>query len=74
MHVLISQTLQYVTYVKGGCHDGLHAQILLTLCQLHYMYLREDMVQIVYMYVPLEASAIVIREVRGCHNTVPTMI
>ena len=36
----------------------------LTLYQLHYEYLREDVVQIAYA--PLEASAIVIREVCGC--------
>ena len=36
----------------------------LTLYQLHYEYLREDVVQIAYG--PLEASAVVIREVCGC--------
>ena len=36
----------------------------LTLYQLHYEYLREDVVQIAYA--PLEASAVVIREVCGC--------
>ena len=33
----------------------------LTLCQLHYVYLREDVVQIAYA--PLEASTVVVREV-----------
>ena len=36
----------------------------LTLCQLHYMYLREDMVKIVYA--SLEVSAIIIRDVHSC--------
>ena len=36
----------------------------LTLYQLHYEYLCEDVVQIAYA--PLEASAVVIREVCGC--------
>ena len=55
----------------------------LTLYQLHYEYLPEDVVQIVYA--PLEASAIVFRKVRlyshSCstdgtdrHNTVSTTI
>ena len=41
-----------------------HSCANLTLCQLHYVYLREGMVQIAYA--PLEASAVGIREVCGC--------
>ena len=56
----------------------------LTLYQIYYVYLREDMVQIVYA--PLEVSAVGIREVGSLyshsfstdsinrHNTVPTTI
>ena len=36
----------------------------LTLRQLHYVYLREDVVQITYA--PLEASAVEAEEVSGC--------
>ena len=36
----------------------------LTLCQLYYVYLRGDVVQIAYGL--LEASAVEIREVRSC--------
>ena len=46
---------------KGGISRSLCTN--LTLYQLHYEYLREDVVQIAYA--PLEASAVVIREVYG---------
>ena len=48
--------------LKGGMSQSACAN--LTLCQVHYVCLREDMVHIVYT--PLEASAVVIREMRGC--------
>ena len=48
--------------LKGGMSQAACAN--LTLYQLHYEYLREDVVQIAYT--PLEASVVVIREVCGC--------
>ena len=38
----------------------------LTLYELHYEYLREDVVQIAYAPLEASASAVVIREVCGC--------
>ena len=35
-HVRLSDLM--VCFLKGECH-GLHAQVSLTLCQLHYMYI-----------------------------------
>ena len=53
---------KYYAIVKGGLSWSVRTN--LTLCQLHYMYLCEDVVQI--MYAPLQASVIGIREVHGC--------
>ena len=56
--------LPYNLIIKGGwLSRSVYAN--LTLCQLHYVYLCKDVVQI--MYAPLEATAIVSREVRSCN-------
>ena len=51
-----------ISRFKGGMSRSACAN--LTLYQLHYEYLREDVVQIAYA--PLEVSAALIREVCGC--------